>query len=147
MLSFGEFSSLLTVKTLTGMTTDVYFGHLFMAALHMAGFTLRLYSRVSQCEFRKIEVYCIDFSRPSPVSKFAGGIHYRITGLGAILCRHFEKSRPKSESTIGRYRAEAALNGLATDRRTSFTRRFRAVRVRHASIRPNLSRPRGVGPK
>ena len=25
----------------------------------------------------------------------------------------------------------------------SFTRRFRAVRVRHASIRPNLSRPRG----
>jgi hypothetical protein len=43
------------------------------------------------------------------------------------------------------YRAEAALNGPVTDRRASFTRRFRAVRVRHASIRPNLSRPRGVG--
>jgi hypothetical protein len=28
--------------------------------------------------------------------------------------------------------------------RVSFTRRFRAVRVRHASIRPNLSRPRGA---
>ena len=37
--------------------------------------------------------------------------------------------------------------GLQTDARASFTRRFRAVRVRHASIRPNLSRPRGVGPK
>jgi hypothetical protein len=51
---------------------------------------------------------------------------------------------PKSQSPIGRYRAEAALNGPATDRRTSFTRRFRAVRVRHASIRPNLSRPRAA---
>jgi hypothetical protein len=41
---------------------------------------------------------------------------------------------PKPESPIGRYRAEAALNGPAIQtRRTSFTRRFRAVRVRHAS--------------
>jgi hypothetical protein len=45
------------------------------------------------------------------------------------MSRHLirEKSRgkncvtaPKSESPIGRYRAEAALNGQATDRRTSF---------------------------
>ena len=47
---------------------------------------------------------------------------------------------PKPESPIRRYRAEAALNGPITDRRASFTRRFRAVRVRHASTRPNLSR-------
>ena len=37
--------------------------------------SLRLYSRVVACEIRKIEVYCIDFSRPSPVSKSGGGIH------------------------------------------------------------------------
>ena len=37
--------------------------------------TLRLYSRVVACEIRKIEVDCIDFSRPSPVSKFGRGIH------------------------------------------------------------------------
>ena len=36
---------------------------------------LRLYSRVVGCEIRKIEVYCIDFSRPSPESKSGGGIH------------------------------------------------------------------------
>ena len=38
-------------------------------------------------------------------------------------------------------------HGPVTDQRASFTRRFRAVRVRHASIGPKLSRPRGVGPK
>ena len=31
--------------------------------------TLRLYSRVVVCEIRKIEVYYVDFSRPSPESK------------------------------------------------------------------------------
>ena len=46
----------------------------------------------------------------------------------------------------GNRRAEAALNGPVTDQRTSFTRRFRAVRVQHASTWPNLSRPRGIGP-
>ena len=43
---------------------------------------------------------------------------------------------PKSQnrqSAIRRYRAEAALNGPITDRRASFTRRFRAVRIWHAS--------------
>ena len=46
---------------------------------------LRLYSRQLgfpsvNSEKTKIEVYCIHFSRLSPVSKFT-----RITGLGAIL--------------------------------------------------------------
>ena len=78
-------------------------------------------------EKTKIEVYCIRFSRLSPVSKFT-----RITGLGAILKSPFRDIavfyRPKvKKSPIGRYiaRPEAALNGPATDRRTSFTRRFR----------------------
>ena len=37
--------------------------------------TLRLYSRVVGCEIRKIEVFYIDFSRPSPESKSGRGIH------------------------------------------------------------------------
>ena len=36
---------------------------------------LRLYSRVVGCEIRKIEVFYVDFSRPSPESKSGGGIH------------------------------------------------------------------------
>ena len=65
----------------------------------------------------------------------------KTTGLGAVLC-HRAFTAPKSESQIRRYRAEAALNGPVTARRASFTRQFRAVRVRHASIRPNLSQDR-----
>ena len=37
--------------------------------------TLRLYSRVVACEIRKIEVFYIEFSRPSPESKSGWGIH------------------------------------------------------------------------
>ena len=38
-------------------------------------------------EFRKIEVYCIDFSRPSPVSKFAGAGILTKRGLrGSSAC-------------------------------------------------------------
>ena len=37
--------------------------------------SLRLYSRVVVCEIRKIEVYYIDFSRPSTESKSGRGIH------------------------------------------------------------------------
>jgi hypothetical protein len=110
---------------------------------------LRLYSRVVQCEIRKIEVYDIDFSRPSPDIKSGRGIHcnYRFGSDYVAISRNRAFTAPKPESPIRRYRAEAALNGPVTDRRAStFTRRFRAVRVRHASIRPNLSRPRGVGP-
>jgi hypothetical protein len=40
---------------------------------------------------------------------------------------------PIRSAQIRLYRAEAALNGPVTDRCVSFTRRFRAVRVRHAS--------------
>ena len=38
---------------------------------------------------------------------------------------------PKPESPIRRYRVDVARNGPVTDRRASYTRRFRAVRVRH----------------
>ena len=38
---------------------------------------------------------------------------------------------PMPESPIRRYRVDAARNGPVTDRRASYTRRFRAVRVRH----------------
>jgi len=62
-----------------------------------------------------LEVYYnIDFSRPSPENKSAGGIHYfRTTGLGAIyvaIPRNRGFATPKSESPIRRYRAEAVLN-------------------------------------
>ena len=38
---------------------------------------LYMYSRVGQCEIINIEVYYIDFSRPSPDSKSGRGIHYK----------------------------------------------------------------------
>jgi hypothetical protein len=38
---------------------------------------LYMYSRVGQCEIINIEVYYIDFSRPSPESKSGRGIHYK----------------------------------------------------------------------
>ena len=105
------------------------------SALWISGCILGLSSVKSE----RSRVCDIDFSRPSPESKSGSGEFTSTTGLGAVLCRNFEKSRF--------YRPKVRINGPATDRRTSFTRRFRAVRVRHASIRPNLSRPRGVGPK
>jgi hypothetical protein len=87
-----------------------------------------------------------------------GGEFTKTTGLGAalwrgpVLCRQISREiallPPQSQRyrQSRRYRAEAALNGPVTGRRASFTPQFRAVRVRHASIRPNLSpRPRGVG--
>ena len=56
--------------------------------------------------------------------------------MGAIICRHSEKSRcnPQSQNRPPeniQYRAEAALNGPVTDRRrrASFTRRIRAARA------------------
>ena len=36
---------------------------------------LRWQPGVSQCEIREIEVFNIDLSRPSPVSKLGGGVH------------------------------------------------------------------------
>jgi hypothetical protein len=43
-------------------------------------------------EIRKIKVYCIDFhARRLRVN--SRGEFTRITGLGAIICRHFDKSR------------------------------------------------------
>ena len=45
-----------------------------------------MYSRVGQCEIIIIEVYYIDFSRPSPESKSGRGIHYknyRSVGIGS----------------------------------------------------------------
>jgi len=101
---------------------------------------LRLYSRVVVCVIKKIEVYYIDFSRPSPESKTGREIHQNNRfGSGS------DAPQPESPTRISR--AKAALNSPVTDRRASFTRRFRAVLVRYASIRPNLSPPRGVGPK
>ena len=67
--------------------------------------------------------------------------------MSPFINRAFTAPESQKIAPIRRYRAEAALNGPVTDRRASFTRRFRAVRVRHASIRPNLSRLRGVRPK
>ena len=83
----------------------------------------------------------VDSTHPLPVWE---RFYVAISRNRALLHR---PKRPKSESPIRRYHAEAALNGPVTDRRACFTRRFRAVRVRHASIRPHLSRPRGVGSK
>ena len=83
--------------------------------------TLRLYSRIVQCEIRKNEVYDIDFSRPSPENKSGRGIHstYRATGVGAILCRHFEKSRFYStaqKSEMNRQSADIARKRRSTAR-------------------------------
>jgi len=88
---------------------------------------LRLYSRPLgfpsvNSEKTKIEVYCIHFSRLSPVSKFT-----RKTGLGAILKSPFRIPRnrgftaPKSESPIGRYiaRKQRSTARLQTDARPS----------------------------
>ena len=40
-----------------------------------AAVQLRWQPGVSQCEIREIEVFNIDLSRPSPVSKLGGGVH------------------------------------------------------------------------
>jgi hypothetical protein len=54
---------------------------------------LRLYSRVVPCEIRKIEVYDIDFSRPSPdIIKSPPSEFTATTGLGAIMSP-FRESR------------------------------------------------------
>ena len=122
--------------------------------------SFRLYSRVVQCEIRKsMFITTVHYTQRlfTPVACEYGFKTTKTAGVweNGSRCRHFKKialtylrfTARKSESTIRRYRAEAALNGPVTDQLASFTRRFRAVRVRHASIRPNLSRPRGVGPK
>ena len=57
----------------------------------------------------KIEVYDIDVTRTSPESNSAGGEFTRTTGLGAILCRHSDKSRfynPKVRMTHPGYRED-----------------------------------------
>ena len=55
-----------------------------------------VFSGFSQCEFRKIEVYCIlyDFSRPLPVSKFAGEF-WRVAKV-ETLATHPTGGLPKS---------------------------------------------------
>jgi hypothetical protein len=84
--------------------------------------SFRLYSRVVQCEIRKIEVYDIDFSRPSPDIEPGRGIHcnYRFGSDYVAISRNRAFTAPKSESPIRRYRAEAALNGPVTDRRVLY---------------------------
>ena len=64
---------------------------------------IRLYSRVVVCEIRKIKVYYIDFSRPSPESKSGREIHQKNRfGSGsmspfreiAVLTPHSQNRQP-----------------------------------------------------
>jgi hypothetical protein len=68
---------------------------------------LRLYSRVVVCEIRKIEVYYIDFSRPSPESKSGRGIHQNNRfGSGSMSpFREIAVLTPHSQNRQPAYRA------------------------------------------
>ena len=55
---------------------------------------LRLYSRVPQCEIGKIDLSTICFSCPSSMSHPRHPVgEFTETRVGAVLCRHSEKSR------------------------------------------------------
>ena len=84
-----------------------------------------------------------------------GGEFTQTTGLRAVLSRHFEKSRfyrPKVRI------AHPQISRFARKRRSTTRLQTDARAVLHATVpsslgparkhtRPNLSRPRGVGPK
>ena len=94
---------------------------------------LRLYSRVVVCEIMKTEVYYRHFSRPSPESKSGGGEFTKTTGLGAVLCRHFENSRF--------YRPKVRIAHPQISRGSGAQRPgYRPTRVLHATV------PSGSGP-
>jgi hypothetical protein len=81
---------------------------------------LRLYSRVVQCEIRNIEVYDIDFSRPSPDIKSGRGIHcnYRFGSDYVAISRNRAFTAPKPDrqsADIARKRRSTAR--LQTDAR------------------------------
>ena len=93
---------------------------------------LRLYSRVPQCEIRKIDVNCIDFSCSSPESNNQRGINSN-SSLGAVLRRHFEESwfcRPKV-----RIANPHIARGSGTQRAG-----YRPTRALHATV-PSSSGP------
>ena len=76
--------------------------------------------------------------------EFGRGVRFYVA-----IPRNLDSAALKPESANRENRPEAARNGpvLGLGRLASPTRRFQAVRVQHASTRPNLSRIRGVGPK
>ena len=107
------------------------------------------------CEIRKIEVFAIDFSTPVAFSERVNlGAEFtksKTAGLGAILRLYVAISRNR-----GFYRPKVRIanpqisGGSGAQRPGNRPTRVlhatvpSAVRVRHASKRPNLSRPRGV---
>ena len=112
-----------------------------------------LYSRggLSCVQSGKSRFYCIDFSRPSPGRVNLGGDFTKTRALWRLGTAFYEYvailriallPRPKARianpqsADIARKRRSTA--GPVTDRRASFTRRFRAVWVRHASIRGQI---------
>ena len=84
-----------------------------------------------QCEIKKIDLSIIDFSCPSRMSNSPRRIHWN-SSLGAVPCRHSEKSRfNRSKARIGqprKPRGSGTKNGPVPGRLVSPTRRFQAVR-------------------
>ena len=85
-----------------------------------------------QCEIKKIDLSIIDFSCPSRMSNSPRRIHWN-SSLGAVPCRHSEKSRfNRSKARIGQPRKSC---GSGTKRPSS-----RPTRVPHATV-PSSSSP------
>ena len=120
-----------------GLRTSVLYSHPARArgrTVHVRTAELRLYSRVVQCEIRKSEVYDIDFSRPSPKSKYGLVIHsnYRFGSDYMSPFREIALLPPQSQNYPSA--------DIARKRRSTERPGYRPTRVLHATV------PSGSGP-